>query len=481
MYQRAFIVVSDNDFFPGLWALLNSIVAYHECEYRVFVVGHHLSNSAIADLRHHPLESAITLLNTMDFAYPPRGAWEAKQCTLSHLCGQAATVCLLDADIVLLSRLDDVFEAAENGLLVTCKDGQPDFLFDETFRSYDQRLVGSCASYFNSGFLCLNLLKHWDVAALWEFTSRFAAYSPTEGRPYGFSGHGDQGVLNAVVALLGKQCDLNVLTESLWCNSAGWSPEETLDILGSDGSMLDVRHRRLGHRQRLLHSTGPKWWTLEGREHFLCSGDVMKCFDHFALLHPLPPPNLAMMESEIQPGSLRYIGDISRQDAQVLAEHAADCQRILEFGVGGSTQVLAQIAPPGAVVTTVDTDPSWIQRTRENLLKLRIRANVKFVTYQDWLLMDVGLIDLVFIDGHDHLRKDFAERSWCFLRVGGIMLIHDTRRPEDAANVFDFAKLHHLEVESIDLNARASNITLIRKKVSEPYINWNIAESMERL
>jgi hypothetical protein len=478
MYQRAFIVVSDNSFFPGLWALLNSILAYYEHEYRVFIVGHHLSSSAVADLRHHPLASAITLLDDRNFAYRPLGAWEAKQSTLSHICGQVATVCLLDADIVLLSRLDDAFESAENGLLVTCEDGQRDFIFDETFRAYDRQLVGKCIPYFNSGFLCLNLLRHWELAALWEFTSRFAAYSPSGGKPYGFSGYGDQGILNALVALLDKQAYVSALSESLWCNSAGWSSEETVDIVGTAGPMLEVRHRRLGHRQRLLHSTGPKWWTSEGREHFVRSGDVLKCFEHFAQLHPLRWPTSAVGETTSQPGVLRYKGDISRQDAQVLAEHVATAQRILEFGVGGSTQILAQIAPPGAVITAVETDPNWVQKTRESLQELRIGANVQFVAYQDWVSMDVGLIDMVFIDGVDHLRREFAERSWGFLRIGGIMLIHDTRRIGDAAYALDFVRLHHLEVQGIELNLRASNITLIRKKVAEPYVNWNLVEDM---
>ena len=38
---------------------------------------------------------------------------------------------------------------------------------------------------------------------------------------------------------------------------------------------------------------------------------------------------------------IRYIGDISREDAELLARTAAGARRILEFGAGASTQVLA--------------------------------------------------------------------------------------------------------------------------------------------
>src|SRR5262245_58564493 len=131
MYQRAFVVVSDSTYLPGLWALLSSIAAYYEREYRVFVVGHRLTRSDVAELRAHPLDSAITLLDDREFPYAPAGAWEAKQCALSQLCGRVATACLLDADLVLLSRLDDVFEWAEAGHLVSSQDCHQVAAFDE--------------------------------------------------------------------------------------------------------------------------------------------------------------------------------------------------------------------------------------------------------------------------------------------------------------------------------------------------------------
>jgi len=286
MYQRAFATVSDERYFPGLWALLNSIYAYYGCDYRVFVVGHQLPGSAVADLRRHPLGHSLTLIDDQELAYKSVGAWEAKQCVPSYLCGRADTVCMLDADLVLLTRLDDVFAWAEQGLIVSSRDGQQDRDFDAHYRVYNEALVGTRFPYFNSGFLCLSLLRHWDLAALWEFTSRFADYSRSRGQPYGFVGHGDQGILNAIAALLGKRAVLKLLPQHMWCNSAGWTRDETVDLVGVDGSRLEVYHRRSSDRQRLLHSTGPKWWSSEGRAFFASSGDVLKCFEHFASLHP---------------------------------------------------------------------------------------------------------------------------------------------------------------------------------------------------
>lgn len=308
MYRRAFVIVSDTRFFPGLWALLNSIYAYYECEYRVFVVGHHLNAEAIACLLQHPLGHAITLLNSQDFARIPSGAWEAKQMVLSELAGQVVNACLLDADLVLLSRLDDVFEWSEAGKIVSSQDGERQIAYGTQYAAYGNRLVGRQMPYFNSGFLCLNLVVHWDLIALWEFTSRFAAYSLSGGAPYKFKGHGDQGLLNAVAALLEKQNELQLLPQSTWCNSAGWSAEETVDIAAYDGPRLRVTNRQRQEMQRLIHSTGPKWWTPQGAAHFRASGDVLTCFEHFEQLFRRPEPAVAQMERAPAPDDASDIG-----------------------------------------------------------------------------------------------------------------------------------------------------------------------------
>jgi hypothetical protein len=300
MYQRAFAIVTDEAYFPGAQALLNSIYAYYGQEYRVFVVGFCLRSGSLELLANHSLGSAITVLDTKSFAYPPVGAWEAKQCVLSHLCGLADIVCLLDADIVLLSRLDDVFDIARKGKIVSSKDGSHK-KFDNDYLVYGPRIVGARVPYFNSGFLCLSLVRHWNLASLWEFTSRFARYSPGGGHPYSFPGHGDQGVLNALVVVLDKQADLVTLPQEIWCNSAGWSGE-AVDITRVDGPKLEVMHRRLGVQQRLLHSTGPKWWRPEGREHFGIAGDVLACFQHFERLCETRAPQLREQTAPLEIG-----------------------------------------------------------------------------------------------------------------------------------------------------------------------------------
>ena len=159
MYQHAFVVTSDDRYFPGLWALLNSIHAYHGGELRTFVVSVGFSADSIDALKAHPLGSSLTIIDSRDFHYPPSGTWEAKQCVLSYLAGSVVTACLLDADLVLLSRLDDVFALGDNGRIVTSQDGKELFGFDERCAVYNPSLVGTRFPYFNSGFLLPELEK----------------------------------------------------------------------------------------------------------------------------------------------------------------------------------------------------------------------------------------------------------------------------------------------------------------------------------
>ncbi|CAB4125324.1 AdoMet_MTases domain containing protein [uncultured Caudovirales phage] len=172
----------------------------------------------------------------------------------------------------------------------------------------------------------------------------------------------------------------------------------------------------------------------------------------------------------------QFTGDLSLEDADVLAQYASQSQSILEFGAGGSTQLMAQSSAES--ITSVETDANWIQLTQERLSQIPNARPVEFVEYTTQFNKE---FDLILVDGVDHLRRDFAIETWKYLRVGGVMLFHDTRRFQDFQNAAWVAQLYFNEISSIDINVRASNgvssnITVLHKKASEPYINWNDVE-----
>ena len=182
-----------------------------------------------------------------------------------------------------------------------------------------------------------------------------------------------------------------------------------------------------------------------------------------------------------------FVGDLSAADASVIADHARRSRSALEFGAGGSTQIIAQVMPPGARLVTVETEARWIDLTRGRLEKLGVAKRVDFVKHDGWQRALEAprsrSFDFIFVDGAWPLRRTFALESWRLLKVGGYMLLHDTRRAKDAAIVAALLAVRFAEIQRIDVNMAAgvaSNTTAILKKRTEPYINWQKAEGKPR-
>jgi len=175
-------------------------------------------------------------------------------------------------------------------------------------------------------------------------------------------------------------------------------------------------------------------------------------------------------------GSKAFLGDLSLEDADVLAYWASKSQCILEFGSGGSTQIMSQCAVQH--IDSVETSPEWAAITQSRLDLIPGHAPVVFHAYTTKF---DHTYNMVFVDGVDHLRRDFAIAAWSNLHTNGVMIFHDTRRSRDFQHVAWIAQLHHNEISRIDVNVPASNgqssnITVIHKKSQEPYVNWNQTE-----
>lgn len=173
-------------------------------------------------------------------------------------------------------------------------------------------------------------------------------------------------------------------------------------------------------------------------------------------------------------GAVEFIGDLSVQDAALLARLGGTCSHILEFGVGGSTQIFAQCKPVKLVC--VDTDPTWVARTKDNLQR---------ISHADWtapaftpydLFKYEGVYDLIFVDGVPDKRLDFAMRAWPILDTGGKMVFHDTRRFEYFREAAWVIQSFFTEVARVDINTEDSNLTIIEKGPVRVYENWNLTE-----
>src|SRR5512144_2355957 len=98
---RAFAVICDGNYLPGLEALLNSLWAYHRSDIPVFVYHRGLSAREVKKIGRHP--AGIKLYAVSELLFPSRCMWAVKQQVFAHCLGRARSVFLLDADIVLTS------------------------------------------------------------------------------------------------------------------------------------------------------------------------------------------------------------------------------------------------------------------------------------------------------------------------------------------------------------------------------------------
>lgn len=185
-------------------------------------------------------------------------------------------------------------------------------------------------------------------------------------------------------------------------------------------------------------------------------------------------------ERSVTQRPLKYIGDLSEQDATLIETYARRANRVLEFGVGGSTQIIAQSIPQNVHFLGLDTDPAWIATTERNLQRLGARSRCSMLSYEQWAPTPGEQFDLIFNDGAPDLRLEFALRCFSHLRIGGFLLFHDTRGLHHVKNVTRLIEAFHESIGRVTFNEAvdgiASNITVVEKKVKEPYVNWNEAE-----
>jgi len=173
-----------------------------------------------------------------------------------------------------------------------------------------------------------------------------------------------------------------------------------------------------------------------------------------------------------------YIGDISKQDAKIIMDYSIVSKNILEFGSGASTQLFASHSDGNII--SVDTSNKWIKVARNNLKELGIKKEVSFCHYSNLKnILKNKKFDLIFNDGKQEYRKDFADKTWKFLKVNGFYLFHDTRRQTYVNNIIDLMKDNFLEIEYIKFNVDDSNITIVKKCEKKEYVNWNKVEKKE--
>lgn len=187
--------------------------------------------------------------------------------------------------------------------------------------------------------------------------------------------------------------------------------------------------------------------------------------------------NSTIPAQAVHPGifASSVVGELSRADIHVLANLAKRSTRILEFGSGGSTLAFAQFAPPGARIVSVETEPKWIDMTREKLARVQRERSVEFLPYAEWksrLESQWAWFDLVFVDGLESERPRFAEESWRMIQPGGVQAWHDCRWTQIVQAALQHVANHFQEVDVMQIGAgMRSNVLTISKRVEAPELD----------
>lgn len=289
MIHSSFACIADKNYFVGIWSLINSIYAYHGDEYPVYVFDLGLAKEQIDSLHQHPVKIHVVRTIAPDrYNGNVRKLFFDVRCGLfSYFIGRVKIVYMIDADIVLTSRMDDVFQLAEQGKIVTNLWKYPplnpnDFEFiGEDFRSYGDAVVGKRKLWFQASVFCFDVIKHWDLACMFEQASRFAQWRSNGGFPVFLKGIHEQEMLRNVCVMLNKEPYLYQFGVEDWSDSRH-ERAVTIRKMNEDGTLV-VRRKALGRDQRLLHNTpSTKWWmSEEGEKKLAGAGDKLRCFQHF--------------------------------------------------------------------------------------------------------------------------------------------------------------------------------------------------------
>ncbi len=130
---------------------------------------------------------------------------------------------------------------------------------------------------------------------------------------------------------------------------------------------------------------------------------------------------------------LRTIPYMDAMHAEWLREYAEEAGRILEWGCGGSTLWLGQIAK--GTIVSIEHDRSWWDKVVEARGSIKnytdipaAPTNIKLLVDHDEYCNQPGKYDLALIDGYAPWRLDCLEACKTCVKPGGHIFMHDSQR-----------------------------------------------------
>jgi hypothetical protein len=259
MRRVVFITVADRAFFPGTLAAVNSILKFHpDADIKVVCSG--LYNEPLTAEQQDLLGSRAQVLLHSFFEKPGRilAAWQLKAYAAADIGPDYDLVVGFDSDALLCAPLDDIIEATlEDGRIRGGKDGGG-ASYDETYSAYGISGGSFNAKYVStSWYFCPIDSDTVELLHDWARCSDLAVYGPQDDKR--FPGHGDQGVLNALLYSRNMTDRVELLENRLW--SQHWTYEQDV-VIFKDGGLYNAS---FGAKMRVAHVGG--WRKFWNRDH----------------------------------------------------------------------------------------------------------------------------------------------------------------------------------------------------------------------
>lgn len=257
-----FVTVSDMVFFPGTLATVNSILRYHPND-TIYVISSGEYNEPLSDIQIELLEKVgVIVLNHEDFYEDGRvpGAWQLKAYSMYDIAKSAKSntdvFIGIDSDAVLCSNIGDIIKkCSKDGKFRGGKDGNG-VVYDSSYSPYGFNVPCKNDSYMSTSMYVFTATEeNIKILEDWANCCNEACFGPQEEKVY--PGHGDQGVLNAVIYKnFPDQGKVETLENKIF--SQHWTyASDIIDY--QDENFINVSFNK--EKMRMFHSScSTKWW-----------------------------------------------------------------------------------------------------------------------------------------------------------------------------------------------------------------------------
>jgi hypothetical protein len=172
----------------------------------------------------------------------------------------------------------------------------------------------------------------------------------------------------------------------------------------------------------------------------------------------------------MNPKTVTIQGDLSRADVVELCRICGG-KIVVEFGMGGSTLILARCA---AFLYSYDTEDSWLSATKARIDSIEDKTARVHLYSSPSIPAEVPECDVLWVDGLFSQRAEWIRQHG---KRGKVVVVHDCRRYHDVIHALEGALSFWAWVERIDSCPGGSNLMVItRREKPMRYEDWNETE-----